>query len=76
VSLSQVSDLETALGQYIVYLNILEEVENDRLLYLAIRQATYQEIFSEAIGALVIRKNSLRLLVFDPTKEEIVQWIN
>ena len=76
VSLSQVSDLETALGQYIVYLNILEEVENDRLLYLAIRQATYQEIFSEAIGALVIRKNSLRLLVFDPAKEEIVQWIN
>jgi hypothetical protein len=57
-------------------LNILEEVENDRLLYLAIRQGTYQEIFSEAIGALVIRKNSLRLLVFDPTKEEIVQWIN
>jgi hypothetical protein len=51
VSFSQVSDLETALGQYIVYLNILEEVENDRLLYLAIRQATYQEIFSEAIGA-------------------------
>ncbi|MCU0541376.1 MAG: XisH family protein [Oscillatoriaceae cyanobacterium Prado104] len=75
-SLSQVNDLENALGQYIVYLNILEEIENDRLLYLAIRKSTYQEIFSEPIGNLVIRKNSLRLLIFDTNREEIVQWIN
>ena len=54
---------------------ILEETEPERLLYLAIRKSTYQEIFSEAIGNLVIKNNSLRLLVFEPKKEEITKWI-
>ena len=42
VNVSPISDLEKALGQYIIYANILEETEPERLLYLAIRQATYQ----------------------------------
>ncbi|MGK7877870.1 MAG: XisH family protein [Xenococcaceae cyanobacterium] len=75
ISPSPITDLETALGQYLLYSNILEEIESDRLLYLAIRQATYREIFSEPIGMLVVQKNSIRLLVFDPKKEEITQWI-
>ena len=75
VNTSPITDLEKALGQYIIYANILEETEPKRLLYLAIRKSTYQEIFSEAIGNLVIKKNSLRLLVFEPKKEEIIQWI-
>ena len=29
----QVNDLENALGQYIVYRNILEEIEKERILY-------------------------------------------
>lgn len=76
VKISPVTDLEEALGQYILYRNILEETQPLREIYLAIRQATYREIFSEPIGNLVVEKNSLRLLVFDPEKEVIVQWIN
>ncbi len=78
VNVSPISDLEKVLGQYIyiIYANLLEETEPERLLYLAIRQATYQEIFSEPIGNLVIKKNSLRLLVFEPKKEVIVTWIS
>ncbi len=76
VKISPVTDLEAALGQYILYRNILEETEPLRQLYLGIRQATYREIFSEAIGNLVVQKNSLKLLVFDAEKEVIVQWIN
>jgi len=76
VKISPVTDLEEALGQYILYRNILEETQPLRQIYLAIRQATYREIFSEPIGNLVVEKNSLRLLVFDPEKEVIVQWIN
>jgi len=76
VNVSPITDLEKTLGQYILYANILEETEPERLLYLAIRQATYQAIFSEPIGNLVIKKNSLRLLVFEPKKEEIIKWIS
>ena len=73
---SPINELENALGQYILYRNILEEIEKERLIYLAVRQATYQEIFSEPIGILTVQKNKLRLLVFDDEKEEIIQWIN
>ena len=73
---SPINELENALRQYILYRNILEETEKERFIYLAIRQTIYQEIFSEPIGVLSIEKNNLCLLVFDETKEEIIQWIN
>lgn len=72
---SMIADLEQALGQYLIYRAILEEVEPDCLLYLAIRQPTYQSIFSEPIGQLVLQKYQINLLVCDTQKEEIVQWI-
>jgi hypothetical protein len=65
VNPSQMVDLEKAVGQYIVYRNILEETEADRQLYLAISERAYRDVFSEAIGNLIVRKNSLNLLVFD-----------
>ena len=70
------NELENALGQYILYRNILEETEKERKIYLAIRKSTYDEVFSEPIGVLAVQKNNLRLLIFDDEKEEIVQWIN
>ncbi|MGL6341491.1 MAG: XisH family protein [Waterburya sp.] len=73
---SPINELENALGQYILYRNILEETEPERLIYLAIRKSTYQEIFSEPIGVLTIQKSQLRVLVFDDDQEEIIQWIN
>ncbi len=76
INASPVTDLEAALGQYILYRNVLEEIDRERVVYLAIRQATYREIFSEPIGNLVIQKNELCLLVFEPQEEVIVQWLN
>ena len=73
---SQIYDLQQCLGQYLLYRAILEESKSNLALYLAIRQAIYEQIFSEAIGRLVIRKYHLRLLIFDSGQEEIVQWIN
>ncbi len=74
--ISQATELEKALGQYILYRNILEEKEPDRLLYLAIIEDIFKEIFSEPIGNLVIKKNQIKLLLFDEASEVITQWIN
>lgn len=35
---SPINELENALGQYILYRNILEETERERLIYLAVRK--------------------------------------
>ncbi|MGK7899937.1 MAG: element excision factor XisH family protein [Hormoscilla sp.] len=73
---SQVYDLQQSLGQYLLYRAIIEESRMNLALYLAIRKSVYEQIFSEAIGTLVIKKYHLRLLIFDSGREEIVQWIN
>ena len=59
----------------ILYHDILEHVEPERELYLAIRRAVYLDIFTEPIGKVLLDKKRLRLVVFDPTSEVIVQWI-
>lgn len=72
---SEIDDLEKALGQYILYFDVLAELEPDRLLYLALPTWVYTNLFEEPIGALLLQNKRLRLIVFDPLKEVIEQWI-
>lgn len=72
---SPIVDLEQALGQYLIYQAVLEETKPEYLLYLAIPKTTYGAIFSEPIGNLILKKYLLNLIVFDPKKEEVCQWI-
>jgi XisH protein len=73
---SPINDLEKALGQYKLYSQILEDIEPNRLLYLAVGNIVFEDFFSEPICQLVIRKNNLNIIVFEPNKQEIIQWIN
>jgi hypothetical protein len=74
VGLSEMDDLENAVGQYVLYHDVLAKVEPGRELYLAINEATYADLFSEAIGILLLENKRVRLLVFDPDEEEIDLW--
>jgi XisH protein len=73
---SPINDLEKALGQYKLYSQILEDIEPDRILYLAVGNIVFEDFFSEPICQLVIRKNNLQLIIFESSKQEIIQWIN
>jgi hypothetical protein len=73
---SQVNDLEKAVGQYIVYRNILEEIEKEIILYLAVTKKAFKEVFSEAFGNLILTKNQILLIIVEPQKQEIIQWIS
>ncbi len=63
------------MGQFVLYIDILAEREPDRVLYLAVPEAVANELFEEPIGQLLLRNKRLRLLVFEPKQEVIVQWI-
>lgn len=76
LSPSEVRDLQEAIGQLAVYRTILAEDDPDRVLYLAVSRSTFEGIFSERLGQLVIATIPLRLLVFDEKREKVVQWIN
>jgi len=75
VGASDVHELEVALGQYNLYRDILSEVEPDRLLYLAIPLRTHDGIFAAPLGQLIVRRQQLRLIVFDEIDARIVQWV-
>jgi len=75
VGLSEMDDLEKAIGQYVVYHDVLLQVEPERDLYLAVNEETFVNLFEEPIGKLLLDNRRVRLLVFDPQTEVIRQWI-
>jgi XisH protein len=73
---SEVEDLRNALGQYVLYQNVLEIKEPDRQLYLAVPTQAFTEIFTEDLGKLILTKNLMKVMIFDIDREEIVRWID
>jgi len=75
VSASDLEELEKALGQYVLYNDVLAELQPQRVLYLAVPQRILLEIFEEPLGKLLLKNNRARLVIFDPQSEVIIQWI-
>ena len=75
VSQSEVEDLETAVGQFVLYHDIMSRTEPDRVLYLAVRAAVFSSVFEEPIGQVLLENQRVKLVVFDPQAEVIVKWI-
>lgn len=73
---SPVNDLEQALGQYILYRDALKRSQPQRLLYLAISDEVYLDFFQEEIAQMVVENQQVKLIIFDPEKTEVIQWIN
>lgn len=69
------ADLDRALGQYTLYHDVMAEREPQRILYLAVPQAVFVEVFEEPIGKLILKNRRVRLVIFDPSAEVISQWI-
>jgi len=75
VGRSDVKDLEQALGQYILYRQVLNEMGIDRNLYLAISQPIFNSVFTIELGQVLLKNQIIKLIVFDAQSEAIVQWI-
>ena len=73
---SPVEYLAQATGKYALYRAVLDYLAVDLPLYLAVPEAAYHGILSEEIGKQALQHNAVRLLVFDPKREEIVAWID
>ncbi len=73
---SVIHDIESALGQYLLYLSFLEISEPSRRLYIAISDTVYDNIFERKSVQWLIRRNKVPLIVVNITEEEIVKWIN
>lgn len=72
---SAITELERAIGQYVLYRLLLNQIDPQRQLYLAVGNPDYDQILSEPIGELVINQLPLNLLVVNLETIEVQTWI-
>jgi hypothetical protein len=56
------------------YRYAIEDIEPDRVLYLAVPLDIYEAFFMLSFIQSVVRRSQLHLLVYDVSQEEITQW--
>ncbi len=71
---SDVRSLQQAVGQFLMYLQLLRRQEPDRTLFLAVSEETYQNVFQEEVGLIMIEAYSIPVIIFDAGKEVILEW--
>jgi hypothetical protein len=71
---SEVTEFHLALGQFLNYRSALKIKQPERLLYLAVPVDVYDDFFSNPFIQNVISEHQLKLLIFEPAKQEIVLW--
>ncbi len=72
---SAVEALANALGKFELYRLAIRAANLAFPLFLAVTKDAYDGILSERIGRLALEHAQIPLIVFDATREEIVEWI-
>lgn len=74
---STIAELEKAIGQYMLYDEALleSETDSDRQLFLAIPEDIVEELADDRILTILIKRFRINILVYNPVKQVIAQWI-
>lgn len=64
-----------ALGQYFNYETALIELEENRILYLAVSKEVYQNMMTNFLIKKSIERSKMKILVVDIHQQIIEQWI-
>lgn len=75
ISGSIVFNFHVAIGQFINYQAVLEQIEPERKLFLAIPLDIYRTFFQSVLAQSVLTRQEIPLIVYDPQREEDLQWI-
>ena len=73
---SRLYDFHLALGQFLAYRTAIAHHDPERLLSLAVPGDVYEQIFGGPMVQQIIHQYQVRLLIFDPIREEIITWAN
>ncbi|OCQ99253.1 fatty-acid oxidation protein subunit alpha [Oscillatoriales cyanobacterium USR001] len=76
LSPSTISEFHTALGQFLNYRVVLQVQQPERKLYLAVTEEIYRSFFRRDLAQLSMQTYQIKLIVFKPITEVILQWIN
>ncbi|MHC5936520.1 XisH family protein [Nostoc sp.] len=76
ISPSPMRDFENALGQYILYRDILQLASKNYKIYLAIRDTVFDTFFQRKSIQAVVKLQQIEFIIFNNEREEITLWIN
>jgi len=71
---SNITELERAIGQYVLYRSILKHSHSLMKTYLAIPSEIYHTFFQKQIIQNLICDENIYLLIFNPHTATIEQW--
>ncbi len=71
---SAITDFHSALGQFLNYRLGLQMNQSDRDLYLAVPIDTFNSFFKERFSQEAVKIYQVKLLVYDPIQEVIIEW--
>ncbi len=73
---SPINEMQSAMGQYLMYVSFLKRVEPERILFMAISDVVYDYIFQRESFQFLLEQYSIKLIVVDIEQMEIKQWRN
>lgn len=73
---SPMREFELALGQYILYHDILDLSQKYYELYLAVKDTVFDSFFQRKSIQEIVKRHQIKFIVFNSEKEEIILWIN
>ena len=71
---SDINEFHRAVGQYVDYLVVLNEVDPDRMLFLAVPDFAWEGFFTEPAIQKSLGFISAKILVYDPLSKTITEW--
>lgn len=63
-----------ALGQYLNYITALENLEQDRVVYMAVPLDVWQTTFQKKGIQISLKKYQVKLIIYDTETKKIVEW--
>jgi glucose-6-phosphate 1-dehydrogenase len=72
---STLTEFYQAFGQFLSYKHALEMAEPERELYLAVPCDVYDEFFKQIFVQELVQRYAIKLLIYKPETEELLQWI-
>lgn len=75
VGTSIITEFYKALGQFLMYQRALQTAEPDRILYLALPQAAYDELSADVFDFPNFEDLRHRLIIYQPSENTTLTWI-
>lgn len=75
VGQSPVTEFHKAIGQYDNYMFSLEELDPERIIWLAIPEVAWNDFFQRPFIKKVVAAKKLNCLIFNQETQTIVKWI-